>query len=119
MLLPTPFINLYYRCLERMNRPNGQKCLAKTIWDTTNLEIEGLKCDYWPRLRIEFCKFGSKTGLNWGIQTDILTEHGECPILRQARFTEPLPENHVTDFGVKSDPKNIHYLAHNSLFCYT
>ena len=33
------------------------------IWGTTNLEIEGLKCDFWPGLRIEFANLGLRLDL--------------------------------------------------------
>ncbi len=37
-------------------RQSCQHCLYE--WGTANLEIEGLKCDYWPGLRIEFANLG-------------------------------------------------------------
>ncbi len=38
---------------------NLMKVLQYTLnWGTTNLEIEGLKCVFWPGLRIEMHFFG-------------------------------------------------------------
>ncbi len=59
-----PFIQ-WTRCRDNYLSINfcrsGNQCLSEAVL-TTNLDIEGLKCNYWPRSRIEFAK--GHTGLD-------------------------------------------------------
>ncbi len=68
-------------CLPRiMNRPNGQQCLAKTIIDHTSLWSFNTN-GYIP------------VDMKW--PTTHRHTDRQCPILCLARFTEPLPDNHI------------------------
>ena len=55
----------------------------------------GLTEMYLGRTQLSFTVEPSKHGVAEKIQTDGRVEHRQCPILRLARFTKPVPDNEL------------------------
>ncbi len=70
-----------------MNKPNSQQCLAKT--GIAGVEITNFfYMSFGQVLKKITCPKSFQ-------QTDGRVEHRQCPILRLARFTKPVPDNEL------------------------